>query len=1792
MTSTTNNKTAGGQNAATPSNKTSPVTSLADAPIATPLYRCLVDQENHVIKYLIAYRSVTIFPFLDKHDEVKLPDGVEITPPPTPDVEIPLEPYLGTVGLTLGEASKGQPNVEIHGEDIYLYLGSHFWFPSKNVTITANRIFAISNPKAPNSSVIQIDCSGAIGAGPEPRDDVPPAGNNGVYNWGRGFEPNPPSTPGRPGTNGKVGNPGQNGGSIRIIGDLQTVSMDPNDNCVLYLNVHGGIGGPGQDGVAGSKGGEAWLGHYDKYVWYVYGETFHMRDNHTEPRTNFNGFPDVEGGAGGNGGDSGQNGTSGSVLWHVSASSKSFVARARRGTPSTTEGSTVDENADFHVHVKVPGGAGGTGGPYGGIYTKVADAKDQWTLPGARPLQLGTVEGDLLRINDRRNAPNGTAGRTFDAALDQGSVGPLKDVGSARNAVHLMMIIQRLNFEYHMTFGTQPSAAANAVAKGRIPDIQTTLKWLDDAIQSLDGSSLISGRTKTAYEQFLRTMKLSLDYYGNPFNMVPSPTVEISAVERDITILKRLEDQQQLISDAISTIDQDRSRMKDNARDLFQEQDKFEAATTALVQQLDKQFPIVQSLQDSMRVQKQNLVEAIKKFANDASHYFKGCTGWEGVMTAVGSVMMFASPESGAAFAVGGLLTVAASAKDIKTNVDPDGKDVKPSAILKSIHQIEADVEGLTLQEQLQNLTPDSLVRADPNVDLLTVIVTDRTKFLNLCDQYFDEDRIPSATTVKADFDYFIATVQSCKHALEVYNKLAVQYAQAKSDEAHAKDDLDLLALGHAELTTAKYDLLFIYFTQAVVAQKARTIRTLYNGVRAYNCASLQSSDAFRIMSSLGSFDNLDSDTLYTAFQEKLRSEIVAYNETTKGMATYVQRKFSVTKSKNPFLFNRFVSFHSFSLLPVMRSRTKYGMLSEWWDIRLQDFSIYLIGATRKGNDQGEEGDISVSVTFGSVFTVLDEKDVEHDFQVPEESSTFTYTYTDPNDIKTMTRTSSIDTYATEFKFALSEGTVDHYITPLHSPFIRWAISVDENEVDLSGLTEVRLLMDVKARTKAASGKVGGTVAEVDSADADERSGAEDAVDNNEAPPTRDVATIQQRPLPKAVLHVDGIFISKIAIRQLSIALTTGVAGYKIVTHNLSNRDNLMATAIGNSMGKLLGFEQETKPMSRGIPSPLESLGSSFDLQAKNLVNSSQATLEEILRTNVRDIHKEVEAAIDPGKKRDGATFARYKVNKTGHLAETFGIVDVGVKNSKRLVDPKIGPYALLGSFPNARVMFISPEHSAALAKTEDKLAYITQNEVSIREQEKEMIANGTYLKGCFIRLGGSGLIGVQDIQSVKDGPLTTVSITAVTTEKHQLDGTNRWSMTKHESRPNEIIFHNVMVGRHASLLMDLGNCVLGERLMATTWQSTRAWLEASDGNVEFVRHLQENYKELYARFVTFNSMDNLFGHGAASYREVRGTNMVFTRPQMLPDTPDITADTVVSGDLRESSDDVPGFLQDGVPIVATDLVTGQITSAADTGSLSPLTRDQAAAAQAIVDDMIKLNRSDEDIARIKDDVNTIADRYIKDNALGADNQPRSTEAIYNELVSNSTFGTQVKQKAQQHLMDDDTLAAVADEMSSHSAFASFGTDEAARRTISHLASQISYRRSIEELYKPDGYISNVTRQRIEAAILPAIQALDVDALIDAATKELDRQNNVVKQAQVEREKLDPSDPKLVEADRAISEAKEALARTEEQQREAEELRQQKENAEERRNEMSKREQAERDRVFRPEEQPHPVEKE
>jgi hypothetical protein len=340
---------------------------------------------------------------------------------------------------------------------------------------------------------------------------------------------------------------------------------------------------------------------------------------------------------------------------------------------------------------------------------------------------------------------------------------------------------------------------------------------------------------------------------------------------------------------------------------------------------------------------------------------------------------MFAQEDMSAAYKVGGALSVASAGEDIQG----DDSNIMKDALERKVYLIEEGVEGLQLQTQIQKANADSLALLGPDPNVLTTIIAERNKFTQLCDQYFDDRRFPGVLTVKGAFDDFIANVQNLRVGIRAYNTLALAYTKAQGDEAIASQSLDILAYTNGQLSDPDFDLVYAYYTHAATQQKAATIRTLYEGVRAYNCASLQYSAAFDVMASLGSFDNVDSQILQTAFLTTLKAEVHAFESlsNTSPPTLVRDRTISITAGTHPFLFSQFKANRLLSLYPTTATKAQYSIESEWWDVRLDDFRIFLVGAKNSRAVSDDENQVSVFVTFGSVFTVQDRTSMSMTFK-------------------------------------------------------------------------------------------------------------------------------------------------------------------------------------------------------------------------------------------------------------------------------------------------------------------------------------------------------------------------------------------------------------------------------------------------------------------------------------------------------------------------------------------------------------------------------------------------------------------------------------------------------------------------------------------------------------------------------------------------------------------------------------------------------------------------------------------
>ncbi|KAK9364840.1 hypothetical protein V1509DRAFT_635107, partial [Lipomyces kononenkoae] len=428
---------------------------------------------------------------------------------------------------------------------------------------------------------------------------------------------------------------------------------------------------------------------------------------------------------------------------------------------------------------------------------------------------------------------------------------------------------------------------------------------------------------------------------------------------------------------------------------------------------------------------------------------------------------MFATPEMGAANAVGGTMSVIGAGLNLN-NVDPDNPTANYNVIARQVYNISEGLSSADVQTAVESASTDSLQIKEKDPKCLITINAERTKFMDLCDQYLDDRKIKGISEVKSAFDDFLKTAQEQNLAIGTYNQTAVAYSKTVTDQALEEGTLAALGQKNEQLSTAAFDILFSYYTHAATKQKAETLRNLYNCVRAYNCASLELSQAFEVMTELESFDNVDGATLKAAFTDTFAPEVVNYNLTLQDVTQHKVCA-SFTQESDPLLFDRFKTKQSMTWYPFLADRDRYGMQKDWYDIRMEDFRIILVGAKNKVAVNDSQKQINVNVRFGSLFTVEDQVGMEHDFMIGERTTTYSYSYTDPKSDKSedYTSTSSSSLYQMSFKFTTIKGdSSSNNITPLFSPFTHWTIYVDGDIVDLTELQEIRILMDIKVRTR------------------------------------------------------------------------------------------------------------------------------------------------------------------------------------------------------------------------------------------------------------------------------------------------------------------------------------------------------------------------------------------------------------------------------------------------------------------------------------------------------------------------------------------------------------------------------------------------------------------------------------------------------------------------------------------------------------------------------------------------------
>jgi len=397
-----------------------------------PLYQKSVT--TFATTYLLGYRSVFIRPNNNGGDtsfEKLLPTGTIV-------VDIPMV--------------KDSPlQIVIHAENIVVARGTKYFYPGKDLTISCRSAIFVSHPHHLNMPVT-FDLSG------EPQLSIPadpPAASRGtdrIYNAAKDY-----GTDGSKGIDGTDGATGFAGGKFTFKGDMQ-LPLDAGE--LFKIVTTGGKGGRAGNGGLGGTGGDGWQGFGD------------ARLSEDDFRRMLDLLPGRAGGEGGRAGRPGYGGSGGDVnmIWTVNGKTPVQDEKFKRFENLFIIQADAGQNGDP--------GEGGLGGLPGKGCQKALRSKPM-TLT-TKPVEsyvkiqqdyifgLGVVGIDSYFLTDPAAIPAGATGSR--GAADIGAVGAQPSAGKTTivpadayvllglqkySPRQLLMIIERLSFEYFVYFSSQ-----------------------------------------------------------------------------------------------------------------------------------------------------------------------------------------------------------------------------------------------------------------------------------------------------------------------------------------------------------------------------------------------------------------------------------------------------------------------------------------------------------------------------------------------------------------------------------------------------------------------------------------------------------------------------------------------------------------------------------------------------------------------------------------------------------------------------------------------------------------------------------------------------------------------------------------------------------------------------------------------------------------------------------------------------------------------------------------------------------------------------------------------------------------------------------------------------------------------------------------------------------------------------------------------------------------------------------------------------------------------------------------
>lgn len=1580
-----------------------------------------------------------------------------------------------------------------------------------------------------------------------------PYGQTGGGKWkreGRQLGPGP----GGPGGAGGAGNSGSAGGNMYVVGELKL--EDDKEKGILIVDVRGGSPSKGQPGGAGGPPGTI---HYvNDEIWF---------SDRTNTSWEVEAMPVLVGGGGqGCGGKGGDTPASGF------GPDGSFYASNDTLSSSATSGLLFEIPSEVRT---VEGGPGGPGNP-----------------PGSRG-QSATQQPSKPR------KPNFAKGTLYDP-------------------VHLLMIIQRLTAQYEMLIASSGSTklleGSFAASLAYINNAVSEIKKATDSPATDEKQHLLDS-LESALRHLSEQMINATDAYGNAFNCVPNPTISISTMERELAALKSAENHRDQMAARLADRSSDQATMRSTFSSDKDEELQLQWSMDALTGEEGTVGSLASKLKE-VRVADSELLAKTTKLQSNLNRVWDqaklqfppNCVGWQEVLGAVGNALMFTQPEIGMLYKLGSLASIGSSLGDVHL----EGHQVEKKYVTKAVYSIEQDLEGDSMKHETERSNDSRISLRAQDSDFLALIAASRASFLALCEKYFTEITIPEIRAANNEFSLLLQQAQLRNNAIVECNRMILQYEQASLDLKTLRKKNELLKTLNASLTDGQTDLMYTYYSRAVRWQTSHALETLYNAVRAYNCASLRPSEVFNALSSLLSYENIDQNALEIAFygapggKPGLVQELQAFVDSRLAASSKQSgRNFHVDEFHDPAKFKLFKETGKMKIFPSFETKLQYGMDKSWVDIRLCHLRVYLVGAKglypkdlRKPLAEREERtSIDVNISFGDTFSVWDYNKstkafTESWFEMKRPPLTFSYRYRkagSTNFADDYTPTTEQSDYMTSFKFASrGDPAATEYMIPLGSPFCEMTISVD-NSVDLTGLTRVEFSMDVYARN------------------ADVR-----YEEDQDTPPSpvllgaKDhAASIVEPQLRHGTIHSGALSMMShdIASKPVNVPIelfafkpTIRLFSAKFRTTSLSDAGFAGGRNNNMTLNRALWTPNESIFPKGNIVIPIKEiqsscapLGNTTDEQARRMASNSDKLLSRsIYSTVLQQVNGYIDNHVVGGDRADIA-FGGSSVDQFGHFAAAGGVLKLGDKDAKSLVSLEEGPYAVFRAFPNSNQVILSPYHSANfsnLKTTTERRGYIWDNFKQIRSDEEAMIKSKASTESCFVLLFSGGVIGHKVVHFWTEGTKTNLAIEAVTSSWHAVDGDAVWIGQHDSTRPGEYLQLNLHLGQHPFRDIDFVNVGPLPCLLGVIRKSLIHSLESIRTGQLIDSIIASKNRNLSTQRSWFNSMDSATVF-AAKFREYAGANIAWDRPR------DASGSDLSLRSLQDPNLPVlgvgqqPGLYVDGVPCRVFDEVTMQNSGPAGSSTISEYTEKQKEEAIKAVERITRYERSSNDVDGLRDQVKILTEQYMQReiDAAATKKETLSTKEILSRLKQSEDFRTKIDGLIRSTLIDDLAKAAIHDSLSLLPAFSNPNGDGTAAITEDQLIALINDTVEIHTVWnlkQPDGLIDIWMTSKVESAQLDKLRTtpVDLEEIIRMSTSNAVNLNKAASQIREKIATIRETDPGLVEERKKLQNIEDQIEKENKERENAEELQDLRKNEEIRAREHQDDEKKERKHLF------------